>query len=109
MVVKEGWLKSTNQKALDLALKVQELGVGKIIYTDISRDGTLAGVRLDNVKQFIEPLKINVVVSGGVSDLKDIIALRDLKPKAPHGVIVGKAIYENRLDLRYAVSLCSRI
>lgn len=109
MVAKEGWVKSTGEKALDLALKMQESGVSRIIYTDISRDGTLAGVRLDNIKPFIEALKVNVIISGGVSNIRDVVALKDLKPKSPYGVIVGKALYEGRLDLRHVISLCSRI
>jgi phosphoribosylformimino-5-aminoimidazole carboxamide ribotide isomerase len=105
-VATDGWTKITKIRAIDLAKDVEALGGKTIIYTDISKDGALQGVNLKEIQALSQAVSVNVVASGGVSSLKDVEALRDLKQKNIAGVIIGKALYENKLQLKDAVKAC---
>jgi phosphoribosylformimino-5-aminoimidazole carboxamide ribotide isomerase len=95
----DGWKKETDFNALDFIAYLQFKGIKWVIYTDISRDGTLGGVDLTMIKELSTFEKINIIVSGGVSSLKD---LKKIKNEASFvwGVIAGKALYEGKIDLR---------
>ena len=97
-VAVKGWQEKTSLEALDFIKRLVEKGIKWIIYTDISRDGTLEGLNLEPVKEFSSFKEANVIISGGVSSPEDI---KKIKKETPFiwGVIVGKALYEGRLDL----------
>jgi len=105
MVAVDGWEASGNIGAVDLAKKMGEAGVKTIIYTDISRDGTLAGVNVESTAQLARESGVRVVASGGVKSIDDIRALLPYESDGIEGVIVGKSIYMGTLDLPAALAL----
>jgi phosphoribosylformimino-5-aminoimidazole carboxamide ribotide isomerase len=96
-VVVGGWAKKENIKAVDLAKKFANSDIECIIATDISKDGTLEGLNLDFVLEVEKNSKKNVIASGGVASENDIIKSKE---KNIYGVIVGKAFYEGKIDLK---------
>ncbi len=96
-VAVKGWQEKTSLEALDFIKSLVERGIKWIIYTDISRDGTLEGLNLEPVKEFSSFKKANIIVSGGVSSPEDIKRIKEETPFI-WGVIVGKALYEGRID-----------
>jgi phosphoribosylformimino-5-aminoimidazole carboxamide ribotide isomerase len=103
-VATEGWLQDSGRLALDLAREVASWSVAAIIYTDISRDGMLRGPNVEATIALARAVSVPVVASGGVTNLEDIAALARGKLS---GCIVGRALYEGRLDLRQAISLAN--
>ncbi len=95
-----GWLDDGGRDAFDFATEMERLGVGTIIYTDISRDGMLSGPPLDDLRKLRGMLRCGLVASGGVRDMDDIMALKKI---GIDGVIIGKAYYEGTIDLAEAV------
>ena len=93
----KGWVKQTKIKLMDLCKKLEDIGVSRIIYTDINRDGTKNGVNFSQLKKIVAKINIPLVVSGGVSDIKDIKKLN--KTELFAGVIIGKAIYDKSISL----------
>jgi phosphoribosylformimino-5-aminoimidazole carboxamide ribotide isomerase len=100
MVATDGWEKISNYNAVQLALEMKEIGIKTIIYTDISRDGMLSGPNLEHTRDMVEKTQMDIIASGGVSSMKD---LDDLNSIPVYGAIIGKALYENRVNLREAV------
>lgn len=96
-----GWIKKTNQNLFETARRLEKIGVKKIIYTDISRDGTLAGPNLKNLKKLAQSVKIPVIASGGIGSLKDIQNVARLEKFGVEAVIVGKAIYSGKLNVNF--------
>lgn len=99
MVAVEGWVKESNIAVIDLAKKFEDAGVAAIIYTDINRDGTLTGVDLEGTRKLAESINIPVIASGGVASIEDIIKLKTIEKYGVEGVIVGKALYEKKIDI----------
>ncbi len=99
----EGWIEDTNIRAVDLANKLKDMGVARIVYTDISVDGTSQGPSIATTKDLAEALGIPVIASGGVSSLWDIEALEMVSEVGIEGVIVGRALYENTFGLAEAI------
>lgn len=99
-----GWQETTNVMALDLVLRMKELGIKEIIYTDIARDGMLKGPNLEALKQ-LGQAQAKIVASGGTASLADIENLRQLSPYGVYAVIIGKALYTNQIDLAEAIRL----
>jgi phosphoribosylformimino-5-aminoimidazole carboxamide ribotide isomerase len=100
-VATEGWAETSTLPAVDLALKFEDAGVAAIIFTDIGRDGMLTGLNLDQTLDLAARISTPVIASGGVGSLADITALRDRAAGAPgriDGVIVGRALYDGRVD-----------
>lgn len=100
-VATEGWAETSSLSAVDLALKFEDAGVSAIIFTDIGRDGMLTGLNLDQTLDLAARISTPVIASGGVGALADITALRDRAAGAPgriDGVIVGRALYDGRVD-----------
>lgn len=100
-VATEGWAETSTLPAVDLALKFEDAGVSAIIFTDIGRDGMLTGLNLDQTLGLAARISTPVIASGGVGSLADITALRDRAAGAPgkiDGVIVGRALYDGRVD-----------
>ncbi len=108
MVAQRGWTTVSDKKAVDFAKELEASGLHCLIYTDISRDGMLTGPNIDELKKILDAAKgTDVIASGGVSSLDDIQKLLDLKRDNLIGVIVGKALYEKKFDLKEAIKLCS--
>lgn len=93
-VATEGWVETSEISALDLAQKFEDCGVSSIIYTDISRDGTLTGPDLAGTKLLVDNLKIPVIASGGMSSIEDVRAVEGI---GVEGVIIGRALYEKKI------------
>ncbi|MDR3566132.1 MAG: 1-(5-phosphoribosyl)-5-[(5-phosphoribosylamino)methylideneamino]imidazole-4-carboxamide isomerase [Negativicutes bacterium] len=99
----EGWGVSGGVGAEELAGKMAAAGVARIIYTDISRDGTLAGVNVGATRALARAAGIPVIASGGVSSLADITALKAVQADGIEGVIIGKALYTGAVTLPEAI------
>lgn len=102
----KGWIQKTNFKAVDFARRLEDTGIGGIIYTDISRDGMLEGPNIAELEAMLKATSLGVVASGGVSTLEDITELKALESRGLVGVIVGKALYDGKIDLVRAIQLC---
>lgn len=105
IVAVEGWGVSGGVEAEELAKKMATVGVKRIVYTDISRDGTLSGVNTEATANLARVSGINVIASGGVSSIQDIIDVKKVEADGVEGVIVGKAIYTDSLDLVEALKV----
>lgn len=99
----EGWLNTSNINYLDFAKVMEEIGVDNIIFTDISRDGTLRGPNLEQLADIKEKVNCKITASGGIKDLNDIKALKAMEL---YGAITGKAIYAGELVLLDAIEIC---
>lgn len=106
LVRTEGWVSETGIKALDLAKRIEGEGIRTIIYTDITRDGMMEGPNIASLEAVLGAVKLDVVASGGVSTLDDLRELKALESRGLVGVIVGKALYEGKIDLGEAMRLC---
>ena len=104
----QGWTLQSRRTAIELAKEVQDFGVSEIIYTDISKDGMLSGPNIPQLIHFLTSLKVPVISSGGVTTLEDIKDLLSVDKKNLSGVIIGRALYEDKLSLSEAVKLCSQ-
>jgi len=102
-VATRGWQKILDLSAIDFAQKVAEMGVERIVYTDIARDGMLSGVNLEATQQIAEVSGLRVTASGGVASLDDIYDLKDLEEYGVDSVIIGKALYEGLFTLAEAL------
>ena len=106
-VTDHGWVSITNIKVTDLAREFEAMGLQWMVYTDIARDGVLAGPNFGQIQTMLNTVKkINIIASGGVSSLEDVIKLKNLKSeegKNLWGAITGKAIYEGKLDFKKAL------
>ena len=102
-VATRGWTETTEVDALAFARQIVSLGVERIIYTDISRDGRLAGPNFEMTRDMARVSTARVTASGGVSSLEDIIELCALEADGVDSVIVGKALYEKRFTLKEAL------
>jgi phosphoribosylformimino-5-aminoimidazole carboxamide ribotide isomerase len=104
-VAVEGWAKTSELTALDIAQRFEDAGVAAIIYTDIARDGMLRGLNLDATVALADAVSIPVIASGGFASLDDVHAL--LAPRAHKlgGAIIGRALYDGRLDAAAALQL----
>lgn len=99
MVAIKGWETISNADAVTLALSMKDLGVKTIIYTDISKDGMLCGPNFVQTARMVETTGMDIVASGGVSCMDDLLQLEKI---GVEGAILGKAIYEKRVDLKEA-------
>ncbi len=100
MVAAEGWLDTSDVYFTDLAVEMEKIGVKTIIFTDISRDGTLTGPNLRQLNEINSAVSCDIIASGGVSGIDDIIALRNA---GLYGAIAGKAVYTGALDVAQAI------
>ena len=108
-VATDGWSKLSRHDALDLAKSFEADGVDSIIFTDIGRDGMLSGPNIEATAKFASEMTISVIASGGVTALDDIRVLCAASEDGISGVIVGRAIYEGKLDLSEAQALADRL
>lgn len=92
----KGWRNSSGISSIELGKKLKASGVVRVIYTDISRDGTLRGVNAEAMGEFAARTGLRVTASGGVSSYQDLLKLQELEQLGVDSVVVGKALYENR-------------
>lgn len=104
MVAVKGWVQGSEKEAVQFALQMQGCGVKEIIYTDISRDGTLEGPNLESLAKMAAALSIPLVASGGVSSLEDLFSIKKMQHMGISGVIVGQALYTGKFTLKEAVA-----
>lgn len=100
-----GWMEASSVKALDLALQFEDAGVSAIIYTDINRDGAMSGVNMETTVDLAYALTTPLIASGGVASLADLEALKAQESAGIGGVIVGRALYDGRIDVAKALKL----
>jgi phosphoribosylformimino-5-aminoimidazole carboxamide ribotide isomerase len=105
IVAVEGWAKTSELSALDIARRFADAGVAAVIYTDVARDGMLAGLNLTAAIALAEAVSIPVIVSGGLASIADVRALLEPRARKLAGAIVGRALYDGRLDAAAALTL----
>ncbi len=99
----KGWTTVSDVKAIDLLKELSGCAIAAVVYTDIARDGMLNGPNIPALKEVVEHSSFPVIASGGITRLEDLQAVRSLGPKI-EGAIVGKALYDGKLDLKAAVA-----
>ncbi|HLR64762.1 MAG TPA: 1-(5-phosphoribosyl)-5-[(5-phosphoribosylamino)methylideneamino]imidazole-4-carboxamide isomerase [Pseudogracilibacillus sp.] len=99
-VATDGWTDTSDVKAIDLVKELETLGVSTIVYTDIAKDGMLQGPNLEEQEAIHQATRMDVIASGGVTTVDDVANLRELDL---YGVIIGKALYDGKLDFRDVV------
>ena len=97
----EGWLEQSDALARDVAVRLEDVGVERFIFTDIGRDGTLAGPNLDALSALVGELKASVIASGGIGVVSDVARVA---ATGASGVIIGRALYDGRVDLAQAIA-----
>lgn len=103
LVSVEGWTSSTSHRAVDFAKEMETLGVKRIIFTDIKNDGMLSGPNLEALDEMLREITIPIIASGGVSCIEDIKSLKNMEAQGLEGAIVGKALYDGRINLKEAI------
>lgn len=101
-VAAEGWLDDSEVDYLELAKRMEQIGVQYIVFTDISKDGTLSGPNVKQLDAINQAVSCNIVASGGICDIGDIRALKEL---GVYGAICGKSLYKGTLDLADALAV----
>ena len=104
-VAVEGWAETSHVTALEIAQRFEDAGVAAIIFTDIARDGLLKGLNLDATIALADRISIPVIASGGFASIDDVKALLEPRAKKLAGAIVGRALYDGRLDPAAALQL----
>ncbi|WP_281016348.1 MULTISPECIES: 1-(5-phosphoribosyl)-5-[(5-phosphoribosylamino)methylideneamino]imidazole-4-carboxamide isomerase [unclassified Minwuia] len=104
-VAVEGWAEQSEMKATDLALAFADAGVAAIVYTDIDRDGALQGVNVEATAELARVSGLPVIASGGVAGIDDIHRLKAVADAGIEGVIIGRALYDGRIDPAEALSV----
>jgi phosphoribosylformimino-5-aminoimidazole carboxamide ribotide isomerase len=105
LVATEGWAEVSTVQAADLAKRFEDAGAAAIIYTDIDRDGMLGGVNLEATLALARAVRLPVIASGGVASLNDLAALSGVTSEGIEGVIIGRALYDGRIDPAAALAL----
>lgn len=104
-VTKEGWQEPTGLAPDEVIGRMREIGVKTIVVTDIATDGVLKGPNIERLRTILSSVNISVIASGGISDLEDIERLKEIATKNLKGVIIGRALYEGKIDLEKAIKL----
>ncbi|MEE0929132.1 MAG: 1-(5-phosphoribosyl)-5-[(5-phosphoribosylamino)methylideneamino]imidazole-4-carboxamide isomerase [Acutalibacteraceae bacterium] len=99
-VATKGWLDTTEETGEEFFARVEKLGIKTVICTDISRDGAMKGTNLELYKELSSKFSIDIIASGGVTDMKDVESLAEMNL---YGAILGKAIYTGNIDLKTAI------
>ena len=102
-VATRGWIEESSTEATDLARRFSQSGIAAIISTDIATDGTLAGPNLEALRSMADASSVPVIASGGIGNLEHLLSLLALAPLGVSGVIVGRALYDGRVDLAEAL------
>jgi len=104
-VATKGWLETTNETGEEFFARVEKLGIKTVICTDISRDGAMKGTNLELYKELSEKFSIDIIASGGVTDMSDV---ENLAKMNIYGAILGKAIYTGNIDLKTAIKAATK-
>jgi len=104
VVAVRGWVDQSGVSALELAERVKMIGIERVIYTDVSRDGTFRGVNVEETETLARRSGLKVIASGGVTTADDVYELWRRRQSGIEGVILGRALYEKRLDFRHVQS-----
>ncbi|MBU4312472.1 MAG: 1-(5-phosphoribosyl)-5-[(5-phosphoribosylamino)methylideneamino]imidazole-4-carboxamide isomerase [Candidatus Omnitrophica bacterium] len=104
-IVKKGWQEEMDMSPDEMIKKIQQAGVSTIVVTDIAMDGTLKGPNVEKMKKILSSVDISVIASGGISSLADIKKLKDIGSKNLEGVIIGRALYEGKINLEDAIKI----
>jgi len=102
-VVVRGWEEKGGVKLFDLLKRTEKLELGEIIYTEVERDGTGEGLNVGMLKRIVDASPHPVIASGGVGSVEDV---KQARAAGAYGVIIGKALYDSRLDLEAALAIC---
>lgn len=105
LVATEGWAEVSTVLATDLGKRFEDAGADAIIYTDIDRDGMLGGVNLEATLAMARAVRLPVIASGGVASLNDLASLAAVAAEGIEGVIIGRALYDGRIDPTAALAL----
>jgi phosphoribosylformimino-5-aminoimidazole carboxamide ribotide isomerase len=108
-VARTGWANTSSLKALDLALRVEEVGVSSIIYADINLDGALSEVDMEAIVDLAFALTVPVIASGGVNSIQDLAELKSHADAGITGLILGRALYNGAIDAKEALDLVRQI
>lgn len=103
-VMLKGWKQASELDYLSYVEKLESVGVKRIIYTDILKDGTLSSPNFSAIEELLNSTNISVIASGGITNLEDIEKLYDLSPKGLEGIIIGKALYEGKISLQQCIN-----
>ena len=102
-VAVEGWEEVSDVDSITLCKELEKIGVKTIVYTDISKDGMLIGPNFDVYEKLSKETSLDIIASGGVTSIYDVKKLKNMNL---YGAIIGKALYENKIELREVLSLC---
>ena len=102
-VATHGWLETSTISAIELGKRLVEMGVERFIFTDISKDGTLTGPNIEATRQFAKETGVEVIASGGVSQIEDLLSLSQYENEGIGGAIVGKALYTGNISFEEAM------
>ena len=102
-VATEGWEEVSIVDSLQLCKELEEIGVKTIVYTDISKDGMMIGPNFDIYEKLSKETNLDIIASGGVTTIDDVKKLNSMNL---YGAIIGKALYENKIELKEVLSLC---
>jgi phosphoribosylformimino-5-aminoimidazole carboxamide ribotide isomerase len=105
MVAVHGWTETTRREAIEVAKGFEGYGLTAIVFTDIHKDGMQTGPSIDQTRRLAESVSIDIIASGGVSNIEDIKALLPLEDVGVCGVITGRALYSGTLDLEEAIDV----
>ena len=108
-VASHGWTETSETSAIDLARRFEDSGVAAIIYTDIDRDGVLAGPNVEATAELAASLSTPIIASGGVASLGDLEALNSVASSGIVGVVCGRALYDGRIDSAEALKTLETI
>lgn len=106
-VAVQGWVSETDITAVDLALRMKELGIKRVVFTDIRRDGTLKGPNFEATGELARATGLKVIASGGVAALDDLRRIKKLEQYGVEGVIIGKALYAGTVDFKEALAVAN--
>jgi len=104
-VAVEGWAETSEVSVIELARKFEDAGVAAILYTDVARDGMLQGVDLSGTESLAKSINIPVIASGGVAGIEDIKAIKAIEKAGVCGVVVGRALYDGRINIEEALKV----
>ena len=101
----EGWTKDSGVRANEFAVIAESKGVCAIIFTDIDKDGVMAGPNIDSTLEIAKSVKIPVIVSGGVSSIEDVLQIKNNEKLGIGGMICGRAVYDKKVDIKEALNI----
>jgi len=105
MLAVQGWNESSSYNIKEFISILNQNNISEIVFTDVSKDGMLQGINLEKIKEILGFSNIPLIASGGITSIKDIENLKKLKDKGLSGIIIGKALYENKISLPEAIKI----